>query len=81
MTDNKAKLNLRFDDRCEVYDVRDAVWKAAGMAAAGGCLCIGCLEKRIERRLTPKDFPRRGAFNSMPGTLRLLSCRDGIEFD
>jgi hypothetical protein len=41
----------------------------------GGCLCIGCLEKRIGRSLTPKDFPRGDAFNKVPGTERLLSRR------
>src|SRR5262249_29368178 len=27
----------------EMYMVRDAVWKKAGMEPFGGCLCIGCL--------------------------------------
>src|SRR5262249_21765520 len=35
----------------EVYIVRDSVWKRAGMAPFGGCLCIGCLEKRLGRKL------------------------------
>jgi hypothetical protein len=37
--------------RSEVYCVREAVWKAAGMAPFGGCLCIGCLEERLGRRV------------------------------
>ena len=41
--------------------VKNSVWKAAGMAAEkpdtrSGFLCIGCLEKRLGRNLTPADF-------------------------
>jgi hypothetical protein len=68
---------MNFDEHCEVYTVRNAVWKAAGMEPWGGCLCIGCLEQRLGRRLTPKDFPRRDAFNNLPGTDRLIERRDG----
>ena len=32
------------------------IWKAAGLEPMGGCLCIGCLEKRIGRKLTSGDF-------------------------
>ena len=67
----------RYDERSEVYTVKPAVWKAAGLHAYAGCLCIGCLEKRLGRTLTPKDFPRNHPFNSLPGTGRLLSRRDG----
>src|SRR5262249_26488115 len=75
----KADLGvpLPFNNRCEVYMVRAAVWKKAGMEPYGGCLCIGCLEKRIGRRLKPKDFPRKHPFNDMPGTPRLLQRRGG----
>jgi hypothetical protein len=58
----------------EVYTVRDSVWKKAGMEPFGGCLCIGCLEKRLGRKLKPKDFPPH-ALNGMPGTERLLKRR------
>jgi hypothetical protein len=64
-------------DLCEVYTVRSSVWAAAGMEPYGGCLCIGCLEKRLGRKLTPKDFMRRHPFNHMLGTARLLERRDG----
>ena len=67
---------LKFDDRCEVYIVRDSVWKAARLAPMGGCICIGCLEKRLGRRLNPKDFPRRHPFNSLAGTERLIERRE-----
>jgi hypothetical protein len=59
----------------EVYTVRDAVWKKAGMEPFGGCLCIGCLERRLGRKLKPKDFLRGHAFNALPGTERLLERR------
>lgn len=39
----------------EYYMVTDSVWTKAGMT--DGMLCIGCLEDRIGRRLTKKDFP------------------------
>jgi hypothetical protein len=63
----------------EIYAVRNRVWSEAGMEPYGGCLCIGCLEKRIGRRLRPKDFPRNHPFNfpGVPGTLRLLKRRFG----
>jgi hypothetical protein len=66
-----------FDDLSEAYTVRPAVWKAAGMDSFDGCLCIGCLEKRLGRTLTPKDFARNHPFHSLPGTERLLARRDG----
>jgi hypothetical protein len=75
--EERSLATLRFDDRCEVYMVRDSVWKAAGLEPMGGCICIGCLEQRLGRRLKPKDFPRRHPFNSLPGTERLIERRDG----
>jgi hypothetical protein len=85
---NRAELERAFEadaqdhgitqtanDRSEVYTVREAVWKAAGMEPYDGCLCIGCLEKRIGRKLKPKDFLRGHPLNWLPGTPRLLSRR------
>jgi hypothetical protein len=69
----RAKSRTRFDDRTEVYIVRPAVWKRARVAPFGGCLCIGCLEKRLGRKL--KDFNWHHEFNYMPGTKRLLQRR------
>jgi len=59
----------------EVYAVHDKVWNAAGIDAFGGCLCIGCLEKRLGRKLRPKDFQRDHALNRGPGTPRLMDRR------
>jgi hypothetical protein len=41
--------------RGEYYMTRDDVWTAAGMPKRGH-LCIGCLEVRLGRRLTPNEF-------------------------
>jgi hypothetical protein len=70
-------VDQRIDSHSEVYQVRDAVWKRAGMEPEGGCLCIGCLEKRLGRRLKPKDFPHDAGLNDprVPGTARLQKRR------
>lgn len=39
----------------EYYGVYDHVWLLAN-PAKDGMLCVGCLEKRLRRRLTPYDF-------------------------
>jgi hypothetical protein len=64
-------------DTSEVYMVKSTIWHAAGMEDYGGCLCIDCLEKRLGRMLTPKDFTRNHPFNNLPGTDRLLARRGG----
>jgi hypothetical protein len=53
----------------EHFIVKDSVWQAAGMPpgkmdpenhlaiiGGGGCLCVGCLEKRLGRMLTLDDL-------------------------
>jgi hypothetical protein len=52
------------DGNSEVYTVRDAIWKRAGMTPSGGCLCIGCLEKRLGRMLKLQDFDKHDPFES-----------------
>jgi hypothetical protein len=73
----KEGVAVEITEWSEVYTVRDSVWKAAGMEPYGGCLCIGCLEKRLGRKLRPKDFPCRHPLNSpiLPGTSRLMERR------
>jgi hypothetical protein len=73
--DEGGSINQYLDDKSEVFVVRDAIWKAAGMKPWGGCLCVGCIETRLGRALRPKDFVRRHPFNSMPGTARLRERR------
>jgi hypothetical protein len=64
----------RFDDRAEIYIVRETEWAKADMQPFGGCLCIGCLEKRLGRKLKPKDFDRDHVFTQhLPGTAWLLN--------
>ena len=75
LTGKKGDVEQRITHDSEIYTVRDTVWKAAGMEPMGGCLCIGCLEKRLGRRLGPRDFERRHPFNSLPGTERLIDRR------
>src|SRR5262245_13082752 len=69
---DEASIPQTIDRHSEVYTVRNAVWSAAGMEPYGGCLCIGCLEKRLGRILRPKDFQRNHPFNEarVPGTAR-----------
>lgn len=74
---NQAGIKQSIGEDAEVFIVREAVWKKTGLEGYGGCLCIGCLEKRIGRRLKPKDFLRGHTFNGMPGTSRLLDRRGG----
>ena len=69
---------ITFGEHTEQYFVHDKVWKQAGMEPWGGCLCIGCLEKRLGRRLRPKDFVRSHPFNQLPGTERLLDRRGDL---
>jgi hypothetical protein len=76
LSDEHPLCTVRHDDRCEVFYVRDRVWKKAGMKPWGGCLRIGCLETRIGRRLKPKDFTDH-IFNTLPCTPRLLNRRGG----
>jgi hypothetical protein len=65
-------VDQRIDDRSEIYMVRAAIWRAADMEPLGGCLCVGCLELRLGRRLKPKDFERDHFLNQVPGTPRLM---------
>ncbi len=40
----------------EYYMVTNSCWKRARMTSLGGMLCIGCLEKRLGTKLTPRNF-------------------------
>ena len=70
-----GNIKWTIDENSEVYTVKSPVWKAANMDGWGGCLCIGCLENRLGRRLKPKDFDREHPFHSFPGTERLRTRR------
>ena len=40
----------------EHYYVVNDVWATSGLAPGGGMLCLACLERRIGRLLSKKDF-------------------------
>jgi hypothetical protein len=71
----KQMITITFDS--EIYNVKDAIWKATGMRPWSGCLCIGCLEQRLGRQLRPKDFSRHDnkTWTGMPASDRLLDRR------
>jgi hypothetical protein len=72
---------LTFTTETEVYYVHPHVWAALGIDFWSGCLCIGCLEVRIGRRLQPFDFIPDNPFNDpdLPGTKRRLERLLGAE--
>jgi hypothetical protein len=50
----RHRYHAGYGGRWELYVVHDDLWRAAGMD--DGYLCVGCLERRIGRHLTPADF-------------------------
>jgi hypothetical protein len=75
LNSGESRVEQSFDRQSEVHLVRKRVWEAAGIEPMGGCLCIGCLELRLGRRLKPKDFKHGHPFNKLPGTQRLMNRR------
>ena len=61
----------------EMYRVEDRIWVTAGMQddLGGGSLCVGCIEKRLGRKLRPRDFDFRSEGYNVPqlSTPRLRS--------
>jgi hypothetical protein len=81
MTDPKPLVSLDCDD-CgadfdEYYMVEDAVWAAGGLEPDGGMLCIGCLERRLGRRLKRDDF-KSNLLNCKTGDWESLRLRDRL---
>lgn len=70
-----GEYDVTFTADSEVYIVRDSVWKQTGLQGWGGCLCVGCLEKRIGRKLKSKDFAPDHPFNDQPCSKRLRQRR------
>jgi hypothetical protein len=75
------RQTLTFTPETEVYYVHPHVWAASGVDFWSGCLCIGCLEARIGRRLQPFDFIPDNPFNNpkLPGTIRRFERLLGVE--
>jgi hypothetical protein len=64
---------VTIDNKSEIYTVKGHIWRKAGMEPLGGCLCVGCIEKRLGRKLRQRDFERDHPFNNTGrGTMRLL---------
>jgi hypothetical protein len=61
------------------YIVEDAVWAASGLKPDGGLLCIGCLERRLGRRLKRDDFESK-PFNEISSS-KSLRLRDRLSAD
>jgi hypothetical protein len=61
MTDLSHKnflcIDCKKDTWNEYYMLYSRVWKRANPSAKG-MLCIRCVEKRLKRKLTPKDFTK-----------------------
>jgi hypothetical protein len=74
---NHQGVKQTVNEWSEIYSVKPGVWKAAGMQPMGGCLCTGCLERRLGRTFVPKDFLRNHPFHWLPGTAQLMERRDG----
>ena len=49
------ETSFRADKADEYYMVHNELWLRAH-PARNGKLCIGCLERRLDRELTPDDF-------------------------
>ena len=58
--------------------LRDDVWNLTGLTV--GWLCVGCVEARLGRELTPEDFtPGLPVNEPCPwDTLRLASRKSGL---
>lgn len=76
-----SKRGHRNAGRHEWYMVHDDVWVSAGMErpseSGGGFLCIGCLEERLGRTLTPADFIDGSSIHPWD-TPRLKSRKTGL---
>ena len=73
---NNQGVTQTYGELTEIYMVAEPIWEAAGMEPMGGCLCIGCLEKRIGRKLTSGDFVDNSSLNKMRGSERLKDRRE-----
>jgi hypothetical protein len=70
---------MTFTNETEVYYVHPHVWKASGVDFWSGCLCIGCLENRIGRRLLIAEHASGFNNPNLPGTKRRLERLLGTE--
>lgn len=61
----------------EYYMVRDSVWRRAKMKSHynAGMLCIGCLQNRLRRKLTHRDFTPAPINSIFPDSMRLAEAK------
>jgi len=72
--DCKEETSFRADKADEWCMVHDALWLQAH-PARDGKLCIGGLERRLGRRLTPNDFTNALVNTPGRGNLKRLNSR------
>lgn len=60
-----VECGIDTDEIREYYHVNDETWAAAEQNKTDHMLCIGCLEDRLARKLTPSDFT--DALINLPG--------------
>lgn len=74
-----GQYGQRLEGQTEWYMVTEEVWKAANGPGSDGYLCIGCLETRLGRPLTPDDFPdlpvNESSWMNTPRLEALLTAR------
>lgn len=72
------RIKQKVDKRSEIYCATQTVWRAASIGDHEGCLCVGCLEKRLGRTLNREDFILRHPFNG-PQWPRTKRLKDRLE--
>lgn len=79
-----GKRGCRHAGKWEYYMVSDEVWLEAMNREANpwsGFLCIGCLERRIGRRLLPEDFTGANINEPDPWDTERLTARKRGDID
>jgi hypothetical protein len=71
------KRGCRHKGRWEFYMAHHRLWRAAG--AGKGFLCIGCLELRLGRKLTARDFTCALINDPHPWDTPRLNERKGLD--
>lgn len=54
--DCKRETNHQLTDNAEYYMIHNELWHCAIQNKPANFLCVGCLEKRLKRKLVPEDF-------------------------
>ena len=62
---------------CEIYTVREVIWKRAG--APDGCLCVGCLTPRPPSQA--KGLHSRRSVSTLAGNASFTEAAEVLEAD